>query len=29
MKFETALNASATLAASGDQLTITHTINGS
>jgi hypothetical protein len=29
MKFETALNASATVAATGDQLTVTETINGS
>jgi hypothetical protein len=29
MKFETALNASATLSASGDQLTVTETITGS
>jgi hypothetical protein len=29
MKFETALSASATLSASGDQLTVTETITGS
>lgn len=29
MKFETALNASATLSLSGDQLTVTETVNGS